>query len=156
MFVSAQNAASRSCYNCLMSARFAPPPADPLRHTSGPLRIEFGYVTVTEIGELYRALAVTCVERQIARVLVIAGDDEPAGERALRNALTMMILAGIPDGFRLALVPALPRAAHTYRNAQRDFTAAGITTRLFESEQDAVRWLDGGNDSAPPAAGSVC
>ena len=129
-----------------MSARFASPRVDSLRDTSGLLRIEFGYVTVTEIGELYRALAVTCVERQITRVLVIAGDDEPAGERALRNALTMMILAGIPEGLRLALVAALPRVAQTYRHAERDFSAAGIATRLFENEADAAQWLvEGGN-----------
>jgi hypothetical protein len=130
-----------------MSAGFASPRIHPLRDTAGLLRIEFGYVTVTEIGELYRALAVTCVERQITRVLVIAGDDEPAGERALRNALTMMILAGIPEGLRLALVATSPRVAQTYRHAERDFSAAGIATRLFENEVDAAQWLvEGGNN----------
>lgn len=125
-----------------MSARLASPHINPLRDTAGLLRMEFGYLTVTEIGELYRALAVTCLERQITRVLVIAGDDEPAGERALRNALTMMILAGIPDGLRLALVATSRRVARTYRHAERDFTAAGIATRVFENEEDAARWLD--------------
>lgn len=129
-----------------MSARLASPAADLLRETSGLLRIEFGYVTVTEINELYRALAVTCLERQIARVLVIAGDDEPAGERALRDALTAMILVGIPDDMRLALVAALPRVAQTYRHAERDFSAAGIATRLFENEVDAAQWLVEGGD----------
>ena len=135
-----------------MSARLASLTAHALRDTSGLLRIEFGYVTVTELGELYRALAVTCVERQITRVLVIAGDDEPAGERALRNALTMMILAGIPDGLRLALVAALPRVAQTYRHAERDFSAAGIETRVFENEEDAARWLD--DDGTTARAGT--
>jgi hypothetical protein len=51
--------------------------------------------------------------------------------RALREAMTLMVLAGIPDGFRLALVAALPRPAQTYRNT------------LFENEADAARWLDG-------------
>lgn len=121
-----------------------------LRDTRAQLRIEFGYVTVTELAELYRALAVTCVERQIARVLILAGDDEPAGERALRDAMTMMVLAGIPDDFRLALVAALPRTAQTYRNTPRDFNAAGITTRLFASEEDAVQWLDGSTARGGP------
>ena len=123
-----------------------------LPYSGGHLRLEFGYATVTEIAELYRALAVTCVERQITRVLIVAGDDEPAGERALRNALTMMVLAGVPRGFRLALVAAVPRVADTYRNTPRDFTAAGIGTRLFDSEADAAHWLDGGNDGARRAA----
>src|SRR5687768_9995504 len=90
--------------------------AHPLAYTGGHLRLEFGNVTVREIADLYRALAVTCVERQIRRVLIVIGDDEPAGERALRNALTMMVLAGVPRGFRLALVAAMPRVADTYRN----------------------------------------
>lgn len=114
-----------------------------LHDTGGHLRLEFGYATVTEIAELYRALAVTCVERQITRVLIVIGDDEPAGERALRNALTMMVLAGVPRGSRLALVAAVPRVANTYRNTPRDFTAAGIGTRLFDNEADAAHWLDG-------------
>lgn len=117
--------------------------APPLPYSGGHLRLEFGYVTVTEIAVLYRALAVTCVQQQITRVLIVAGDDEPAGERALRNALTMMVLAGVPRGFRLALVAAVPRVANTYRNTPRDFTAAGIGTRLFDNEADATSWLDG-------------
>ena len=110
------------------------------------LRVEFGYGTVTEIAALYRALAVTCIEKQISQVLIIAGDDDPAGERALRDALTMMVLAGIPHDFRLALVTALPGVAQTYGRTQRDFNAAGIKTRVFENAEDAERWLEGGND----------
>ena len=126
-----------------MSASLRSATVRQLRETPEVLRFEFGYVTVTDLAELYQALAVTCIQRQTTRVLVIAGDDEPAGERALRDALTIMVLAGIPEGFRLALVAALPSAAQTYRNTQSDFNAAGIATRLFESEEEAVRWLDG-------------
>jgi hypothetical protein len=131
-----------------MSAALGQPIARQLTQTSRYLRAEFGFGNATEIAELYRALAVTCVEKQVTRVLIIAGDDEPAGERALRDALTTMILAGISEDFRLALVTALPRVAHAYRNTQRDLNAAGVATRVFENEEDAVRWLDG----APPAA----
>jgi hypothetical protein len=112
------------------------------------LRIEFGYVTVSELAELFRALAVACVQRQANRVLIIAGDDEPTGERALRDALTTMILAGIPRDTRLAMVPGSPRVAQTYRHAERDFSSAGIETRLFDNEDEAVRWLDGGNQGS--------
>lgn len=97
--------------------------------------------TATEIAELFRALAVACVQRQFRRVLIIAGDDDPAGERALRNALTVMVLAGIPSDFKLALVASSDRVEFTYRNAQRDLCAAGITARIFHSENDATRWL---------------
>lgn len=130
-----------------MSARLASTSNLARQEHSGHLRIEFGYVTVTELAELFRALAVTCVQRQANRLLVIAGDDEPTGERALRDALTIMILAGIPPDMRLAMVPGSPKVAQTYRHAERDFSAAGITTRLFDTEEDAVRWLEGGSSS---------
>jgi hypothetical protein len=60
----------------------------------------------------------------------------------LRDALTVMVLAGLPANFKLALVAASPRVAVTYRDARRDLCAAGVTTRMFESEEDAARWLD--------------
>ena len=119
-----------------------------LTETPDRLRAEFSHGTATEIGELYRALAVACIQKQVTRVLIIAGDDDPAGERALRDALTMMVLAGIADGFRLALVTPLPRVEYVYRNAQRDFTAAGITTRQFDNEDEALQWLDQGRGQA--------
>ena len=143
MFASVQMSEVEPAKSLLMSATQGFASAHPLPYSGGHLRLEFGYATVTEIAELYRALAVTCVQRQVTRVLIVAGDDEPAGERALRNALTMMVLAGVPRGFRLALVAAMPRVADTYRHTPRDFTAAGIATRLFDNEADAAHWLDG-------------
>jgi len=113
-----------------------------MTETPGYLRAQFGFGTTTEIAELFRALAVTCVHKQIARVLIIAGDHDPAGEQALRDALTVMVLAGIPPDFKLALVAVTERVEVTYRNAQRDLCAAGVTARLFSSEDDATRWLD--------------
>ena len=125
-----------------MSARLGSTSTCGLVETPGYVRVAFGYITVNELSELFRALAVTCVNKQTSRVLIVAGDHEPAGERALRDALTTMILAGIPRGFRLAVVAVSPAAAQTYRNSQRDFTAAGVATRLFDNEDDALAWLE--------------
>jgi len=124
------------------SARPTPRRIPQLMQRSGYVRAEFGPGSVTEISALYRALAVLCVEKQISRVLVIAGDDDPAGEHALRDALLVLMLAGLPPSFRLALVAGTPRVAATYRNAQCDLCAAGVTTRLFESEPAAMQWLE--------------
>ncbi len=124
-----------------MGTALGHPRGSRLTQTSGYLRAESGFGTTTEIAELYRALAVTCVQEQITRVLIIAGDDDPAGEHALRNALVVMVLAGLPAEFKLALVAASDRVEATYRNAQRDLCAAGMTARLFDSEDDATRWL---------------
>ena len=117
-----------------------------LREAAGRLRAELGYGTAAEMAEVSRSLAAACIQKQIKRVLIVAGGEHPAGEHYLRNALTMIILAGIPDGFRLALVTPLPRTAHIYRNTQGDFNAAGVRTSVFDKEDDAVRWLDDGND----------
>jgi hypothetical protein len=122
------------------------------RTAASYLRVEFGYGRVSEIAATYRAVAVSCIQQQITRVMVVVGDPEPAGERALRAAATMMVVAGIASDFRLALVAAAPQVMQAYRNTQRDLSAAGVTTRLFEREEDAARWLgvgDGVSRRAP-------
>jgi hypothetical protein len=126
-----------------MSAMLGTGVTQQLRQVPEHLRIEFGPSTVNEISELYRALAIRCLEMQAARVLVVVGDDEPAGEQALRDALTVMVLVGIPTGFKLALVTASPKVAYTYRLLPRDLPAAGIKACLFESEEAAKQWLGG-------------
>lgn len=132
----------------VVSANLGRDPVQSFQETLGYLRVEFGYGTVNEVAEIYRLVAVNCLQRQITRVLILVGDDDPAGERALRDAATTMVLADVPSGFRLALVSADPRVAYTYRNAQRDLTAAGVNTRMFETEDEAVHWLQGPSGAA--------
>lgn len=114
-----------------------------LRQVNGYLVVEPGRTTPTEVGAIYRDLAVYCIEKQIRRVLVKPGDDDAAGERALRAALTTMVLAGLPAAFRVALVAASDRIVVRYRNTERDLCAAGVDTRMFDTEYGAARWLDG-------------
>lgn len=114
-----------------------------LRLSRGRVRLRHGYGDCRAVS----ALAVACVQKKSRRVLIVAGDDDPAGARALRDALTMMLLVGIPSDFKLALVATSERVAVTYRNAQRDLCAAGATTRLFDNEQNATRWLEGADVS---------
>ena len=125
-----------------MSAARAKPSGPQLTQTPEYLRAEFGYGTATDIGELYQAVAVTCIQHQVLRVLIIAGDDDASGAGALRAALTRMVLAGISAGFRLALVVSSPRVAYAYRNAGRELNAAEIRTRLFDNEDEALRWFE--------------
>jgi hypothetical protein len=113
-----------------------------IRHVDGHLVVEPGRGTATEIGAIYRDLAVLCIEKQIRRVLVKPRDDEdPAGERCLRNALTTMVLAGLPAEFRVALVAETRRVVARYRDTERDLCLAGIDTKMFDSEDAAARWL---------------
>ena len=94
-----------------------------------------------EIEAVYRDLAMHCIENQTRRVLVKLPDDGPAGERALRMALTTMVLAGLPAEFRLALVAASDRVMTRYRTAERDLSLAGVEAKMFGSEDSAARWL---------------
>jgi len=122
-----------------------------LQEASGRLVLEYGPSTAQELGELYREFAVLCVEKQYRQALVLAGEDRRAGEQALRCAVTIMLLAGIPRDFRLALVAASTNVAAAYRLAQRDLCAAGVAARLFDSKQDAAGWLEDQRDRASGA-----
>lgn len=124
-----------------MSATQRQAPTRQLTQAPGYLRADSRCSGAREIAALFREMAMTCVQKQATRLLIIVDDDDPAGERALRDALTVMVLAGIPSEFKLAIVAASERASVAYRQAQRDFCAAEITTRLFDSETDATRWL---------------
>ena len=117
-----------------------------LREASGRLVLKYGPSTAQELGDLYRDFAVLCVEKQYRQALVVAGEEQHAGEQALRCAVTMMLLAGIPRDFRLALVAESTNVAAAYRIAQRDLCAAGVAARLFDSEQDATSWLENSRD----------
>jgi hypothetical protein len=112
-----------------------------VRQVDGLLLIEPGRGTATEVAAIYRDLAVLCIERQLRRVLVKISDDDPAGERCLRNALTTMVLAGLPAEFRIALVANGERIEARYRNTARDLSMAGVDAKLFETEDGAARWL---------------
>ena len=107
----------------------------------GHIRAEFGFGTTNEIGAIFRSLAVECIQTQANRVLLVAGDDDPANERSLRDALTTMVLAGIPPDFRLGVLATSARVAEAYRHIERDATAVGLATRVFDSEEDALAWL---------------
>ena len=107
----------------------------------GYLAVEFSYRTSTEIGEIYRALAVRCIEDQVARVLVKPGDADPVGERALRDAFTMILLAGIAPGFRIAIVTSVPAIEARYRVCARDLRLANVDAKMFSGEAEAISWL---------------
>jgi hypothetical protein len=113
-----------------------------IKQVDGQLIVEPARGTPTQLGEIYRDLAVFCIEKQIRRVLVKPADDDAAGERALRVALTTMVLAGLPAEFKLALVAPSGRIEARYRDTERDLCLAGVDTKMFETEDSAARWLD--------------
>jgi hypothetical protein len=113
-----------------------------IKRANGHLVVEPGRSADTQVQAIYRDLAVYCIEKQIRRVLVKPGDDDHVGERALRVALTTMILAGLPAEFRLALFAESERIATRYRNTERDLCTAGVDTKMFDTEAGAMHWLE--------------
>lgn len=93
------------------------------------------------MSEACRAFAIECLTRQINRVLVDATGCEPEGHYALRDALTTMLLAGIPSRFGLALVTEAPRVRALFRDLQRDLRALHVSAMVFEREDEALDWL---------------
>ena len=112
------------------------------RQFDGCLIVEPRYAAATEVSAIYRDLAVLCIEKQIRRVVVRPGDDDMAGEHALRVAMTIMLLAGLPPEFKMAVVADAAPIEARYRSVERDLCSAGVDAKLFETEDGALRWLD--------------
>ena len=94
-------------------------------------------------SERTRAFAVACIEQNVNRVLVDATDCDTEGHYALRDALTTLILAGIPTGFRLALVTNVSRLQALFGPLQRDLQLLQIPARCFAEDGEAIDWLVG-------------
>ena len=122
-----------------------------IRQADGLLLVEAPPHSASEVAAIYRDFAVLCIEKQIRRVLVKPGDDDFAGERALRTALTTMVLAGLPSEFKLALVAENSRVAARYRDTERDLSMAGVQAKMFDTEDAAACWLDDTTFSPAPA-----
>ena len=113
-----------------------------IKQTASYLRVEVPMGDDTQVEEIYRSLAVVCIQRQITRVLVKVAQDDHGGERALRDAFKAILLAGIALDFRIALIAATQRVEAAYRNAQRELSLANVNVQIFDSEGAAVQWLD--------------
>ena len=108
-----------------------------------------GYLTVDcgersenrELSQLYRDFAVACVEKQVSRVLLRARHGTLEAHLALRDAMTVMLLAGIPSGFRIGFVADRPTAAEALAALGEDLRRLGIAAALFDSEEPALAWL---------------
>jgi hypothetical protein len=92
-------------------------------------------------SERARAFAVACLENDLNRVLIDAADSDSDGYSAVRDAMTTLILAGIPHGFRLAVVTNVPRLHALFVDVQRDLLRLGVPARCFSEETRALEWL---------------
>ena len=108
------------------------------------MRVDFNGCNVSELSELYRGFATFCLDHNVTRALLKAGDNDPNGHYRLRDALhSMAQLAQIPPEFKLALIPSTRAIEAIYREAQRHLRAAGLNAWVFAEEEEAVDWLEG-------------
>jgi hypothetical protein len=128
-------------------------PSSRLRQVDGHLIFAPEGGTEAEVDALYRDVAVFCIEAQVMRILIKPCGDDGVEERALRVALTSMVLAGLPAGFRFALVAVTDRIRSRYQNTERDLCMAGVDAKMFPTEEGATRWLQVVSAGPAPAPG---
>lgn len=106
------------------------------------LRGEVGPGLALDVQECYRQFVHECLQRKPKRALIVGQSKWDAFYHlALRDALRSMAMAGLPDGFRLALVAATPDLIAVYDAALMEALRCGIEAKRFQDEQDAVGWL---------------
>ena len=136
------------------SLRNRPQPGEPsavdygdqgsITQCTGYLRVDFGGCDSTELSAIYREFASFCLDNNVTRALLKAGDNDPNGHYRLRDALTTMArVAPIAPEFKLALIPSTRAIESIYREAQHHLRAAGFNAWVFSTESEAVDWLQG-------------
>ena len=114
-----------------------------IRRCSGYVAIDIRGREAGEVGEVYREFAALCIEQDIRRAVVRAGDDDPGVHYGLRDAFTTMILTvGVPRDFTLALVPETPQVERVYQLILSDFKALGIKAAIFKAHDAAIAWIE--------------
>src|SRR5260221_11362822 len=106
-----------------------------LRQVDGYLVVEPGLSSAAELQSTYRAFAVLCIKNRITRALVKAIDSDPAGEHALRDAFTMMLMAGTTARLKPALVAGKPATAARHPTPEGPTTTGGGEGGVFPHGQ---------------------
>ena len=107
------------------------------------LRVSVGPALSVEVQDCYHAFANVCLTRTCKRVLIIGNAKIDAfSHLALRDVLRSMALAGVPAGFRLAMVADTANLIAVYDTAVVEAGRLGIDAKRFMTEQDAARWLE--------------
>ena len=107
------------------------------------LRVAVGPALSDEVQNCYHAFANECLTRTCIRALIIGNAKIDAfSHLALRDVLRSMALAGVPAGFRLAMVADTANLIAVYDTAVVEAGRLGIDAKRFMTEQDAARWLE--------------
>jgi hypothetical protein len=106
------------------------------------LRASVGPGLAEEVQECYRAFVTECLQRHCKRALIVGRARIDAFcHLALRDGLRAMSVAGVPAGFRIALVAETPDLIAIYDAAVVEAGRCGIEVRRFSTTADAERWL---------------
>lgn len=112
-----------------------------IQSTGNMVRATVGPGDAAEIQDCYRAIAVFCIQSQVRCALVVSGDGEATDHLALKDGMSCVAMAGLPQDFRLALV-ATPETQAVYALAEEAARHSGIKAKLFQTEEEAVSWLN--------------
>jgi hypothetical protein len=109
---------------------------------AGYLRVEVGTGGSSAVMHTYREAAITCLKKNITRVLVTSLDYQ-ADEvhEAIGSTLRAIALAGAPPGLRIALVARAPSTAAIYQWTAASAQRLGLDARHFDTEANALKWL---------------
>jgi hypothetical protein len=106
------------------------------------LRCVIGPGLPHEIQDCYRTLAAECLLRKSKRLLIVgACGGDSFVHLAGRDSLRAIALAGVPPGFRLALVAATADMIAIYDAAVVEAARRGIEARRLQTEEQAAAWL---------------
>jgi hypothetical protein len=109
---------------------------------AGYLRVSVGSGLAQEVQECYRTFVNECIQRGCSGALILGTAKYDAFYHlALRDALRSMSVAGLPSGFRLALVASTPDLIAIYDAALVEAGRCGIEARRFLDEAAAEGWL---------------
>lgn len=95
-----------------------------------------------EVQDCYRTLAAECLVRKGKSLLIVGvGGSDSLVHLAGRDALRALSLAGLPPGFRLALVAESADMGPIYDSCLGEAAQRGIQARRFPTESEAAAWL---------------
>jgi hypothetical protein len=139
---------------CLGACDYWSAMADHVDDGTAYLAVDCSRSFAHELSPLYRALALECVAKRPVRMLVSAAQSakgDPNDHLALRDALTLMVMTGLPPAFRLALVADAPDLRRRFLSLALDLKQLGISAAVCEGENEAWEWLGRKRPSCPEA-----
>lgn len=95
-----------------------------------------------EIQRCYEDWACACLLGNYRRALLIGtSKGEAFAHLAARDAIASMVLAGVPAGFRLAMVAESAQLIAVYDAVVVEAGRRGLEARRFHDEGEALAWL---------------